>query len=234
MIKPPAKPKRRRGPHYRLEKLCGDVLVCGVDEAGRGPWAGPVVAAAVIFNPKKIPNGMDDSKKLTAQRREELELEIKERALCWAVGSCDVEEIGQLNILHASGRAMLRAVEQLRPQPVVALIDGNYRFPMPCEVRTVVGGDALSVSIAAASILAKVERDRRMVAYDSEFPGYGFARHKGYGVPQHAAALKALGPTPLHRLSFPRLRRALGLDQLSFDLLEDEIDLDLTLETELA
>jgi len=222
---PARKPKRRSGPHYRLEKLCGDVMVCGVDEAGRGPWAGPVVAAAVILNPKKVPRGLDDSKKLTAQRREELELEIKERALCWAVGSADVEEIGQLNILHASGRAMLRAVEQLQPQPIVALIDGNYRFPMPCEVRTVVGGDALSVSIAAASILAKVERDRRMAAYEDEFPGYGFAQHKGYGVPQHAAAVKALGPTPIHRLSFPRLRRVLGLDQpeLDFGLVEDDV-----------
>jgi ribonuclease HII len=219
---PTTRPRRRKGPHYRFEKACGEVLVCGVDEAGRGPWAGPVVAAAVILNPKKVPKGLDDSKKLTAQRREELELEIKAKALAWAVGSCDVEEIGMLNILHASGRAMLRAVEQLAPQPVVALIDGNYRFPMPCEVRTVVGGDALSVSIAAASILAKVERDRRMIAYDGEFPGYGFAQHKGYGVPQHAAAVKSLGPTPIHRLTFPRLRRVLGLDQLELDFGLDE------------
>ncbi len=223
------KAKRRRGPHLRLERECGEVVVCGVDEAGRGPWAGPVVAAAVVLNPKKLPKGLDDSKKLTAEKRETLELAIKEKAVCWAVGSADVDEIASLNILHASGRAMLRAVEQLHTPPVVALVDGNYRFPLPCEVRTVVGGDALSASIAAASILAKVARDRIMVEMDQVFPGYGFARHKGYGVPEHARALKALGPTPIHRMTFPRVQRVLGLGQLSLDLVEEEIDLELTL-----
>jgi len=225
------KPKRRRGPHFRLERECGEVMVCGVDEAGRGPWAGPVVAAAVILNPKKIPKGLDDSKKLTREKREELELVIKERALAWAVGSADVEEISTLNILHASGRAMLRAVEQLQPQPVIALVDGNYRFPLPCEVRTVVGGDALSASIAAASILAKVARDRTMIELEDVFPGYGFARHKGYGVPEHARALKALGPTPIHRMTFPRVQRVLGLGQLSLDFIDEEVEMDLELES---
>jgi len=225
-----AKPKRKAGPHYRLEKGCGEVVVCGVDEAGRGPWAGPVVAAAVILNPKKIPKGLDDSKKLTAEKREALELAIKEKALAWAVGSADVDEISTLNILHASGKAMLRAVEQLQPAPIVALVDGNYRFPLPCEVRTVVGGDALSVSIAAASILAKVARDRLMIEMDGVFPGYGFARHKGYGVPEHAKALKALGPTPIHRMTFPRVQRVLGLGQLSLDFTDEGSELETDLE----
>lgn len=206
----------RRGPHFRLEKLCGDSIVCGVDEAGRGPWAGPVVAAAVILDPKRIPKGLNDSKKLSHPRREDLELEIKERALSWAVASADIADIAALNILHATGKAMVRAIEGLSIAPAVALVDGNYRFPLPCEVRPVVGGDGLSASIAAASILAKTARDRLMVEMDALYPGYGFAIHKGYGVPVHAEALDRLGPCPIHRRSFGRVRRM--VEQMELEL----------------
>src|SRR6201999_4019276 len=139
--KPSAKPSPI-GPNLTLEKLCGAGPVCGVDEAGRGPWAGPVSAAAVILPARKLPKGIDDSKKLTAKAREALEVEIKATALAWAVGFASVEGGGELNIFHATGLAMRRAVEALTIQPVVALVDGNYAFPLPCEVRTVVGGDA--------------------------------------------------------------------------------------------
>lgn len=201
-----ARTVKRRGPHFRMEKACGDLVVCGVDEAGRGPWAGPVVAAAVILNPRRIPKGLDDSKKLAPARREELELEIKDRALSWGVGLADIGEIAALNILHATGKAMRRAIEALSVPPAIALVDGNYRFPLPCEVRTVVGGDGHSASIAAASILAKVARDRLMTEMDALYPGYGFAVHKGYGVPQHAEALDRLGPSPIHRRAFGKVR----------------------------
>lgn len=206
MTRAAARTIKRNGPHFRMEKACGDMVVCGVDEAGRGPWAGPVVAAAVILNPRKIPRGLDDSKRLTAARREELELEIKDRALCWGVGLADIGEIAALNILHATGKAMVRAIEALTVAPAVALVDGNYRFPLPCEVRPVVGGDGHSASIAAASILAKVARDRLMTEMDALYPGYGFAVHKGYGVPQHAEALDRLGPSPIHRRTFGKVR----------------------------
>ena len=180
--------------------------VCGVDEAGRGPWAGPVCAAAVILHPRRVPEGVDDSKKLTPKARERLEGEIKLRATAWAVAFASVEEIAELNILHATGLAMRRAVEALSVAPAVALVDGNYRFVLPCEVRTVVGGDALSASIAAASILAKTARDRLMADMDEIHPGYGFASHKGYGAPAHIAALQTLGPCPIHRMSWAPIR----------------------------
>jgi ribonuclease HII len=211
MSKPP-----RKGPHFRLEKLCGDLIVCGVDEAGRGPWAGPVTAAAVILDPKRIPKGLNDSKKLSHARREDLELEIKDRALAWAVGSADIEEIAALNILHATGKAMARAIEGLAIAPDIALVDGNYRFPLLCEVRPITGGDGQSLSIAAASILAKTARDRLMVEMDALYPGYGFAIHKGYGVPVHAEALDRLGPCPIHRRSFGRVR--LMVEQMELEL----------------
>jgi ribonuclease HII len=183
--------------------------VCGVDEAGRGPWAGPVSAAAVILNPDDLPEGVDDSKALTAARREALEIEIKARAVAWGVGFASVEEIHELNILHATGLAMCRAIEQLAVQPVAALVDGNYRFKLPCDVQTVVGGDGLSLSIAAASILAKTARDRLMVELDAQYPGYGFASHKGYNAPIHQAALKAMGPCPVHRRGWSPIRALL-------------------------
>ena len=187
--------------------------VCGVDEAGRGPWAGPVAAGAVILDPDDLPEGIDDSKVLTAERREALEIEIKARAVAWGVGFASVEEIAELNILHATGLAMCRAVEALGVQPVAALVDGNYRFKLPCDVRTVVGGDGLSLSIAAASILAKTARDRLMIALDADYPGYGFASHKGYNAPAHQAALKALGPCPAHRQAWAPIRALLELEQ---------------------
>jgi ribonuclease HII len=180
-----------------------------VDEAGRGPWAGPVSAAAVILNPDALPEGIDDSKALTEKRRFELEPRIKAGALAWGVGFASVEEIEELNILHATGLAMCRAIEALQIQPTAALVDGNYRFKLPCDVKTVVGGDGLSLSIAAASILAKTARDRLMIALDAEYPGYGFAGHKGYNAPIHQAALKALGPCPAHRPSWAPIRALL-------------------------
>ena len=183
--------------------------VCGVDEAGRGPWAGPVSAGAVILNPDDLPPGIDDSKALTHARREALEIEIKARALAWGVGFASVEEIEELNILHATGLAMRRAVEALAVQPAAALVDGNYRFKLPCPVETVVKGDSLSLSIAAASILAKTARDRLMVELDAEYPGYGFAGHKGYNAPIHSEALRTLGPCPAHRRSWAPIRALL-------------------------
>jgi len=191
-----------------LEKACGG-LVCGVDEAGRGPWAGPVSAAAVILDPRKVPAGLNDSKKLSAKQREALEIEIKAHAVSYAVGFASVAEIAQLNILHASGLAMRRAVEALLPAPAFALVDGNYAFPLPCTVKTVVKGDALSCSIAAASILAKVARDRLMAEMDARYPGYSFATHKGYRAQLHADGLLKLGPCPEHRLSWAPVRLAL-------------------------
>ncbi|WP_271086428.1 ribonuclease HII [Brevundimonas sp. NIBR11] len=183
--------------------------VCGVDEAGRGPWAGPVSAAAVILSPDDIPEGIDDSKALTAERRATLAVEIKARAVAWGVGFASAEEIEELNILQATGLAMCRAIEAMRVQPKAALVDGNYRFRLPCDVETAVGGDGLSLSIAAASILAKTARDAIMIAMDAEYPGYGFASHKGYNAPIHQAALKAMGPCPIHRKSWAPIRALL-------------------------
>jgi ribonuclease HII len=192
-------------PDFLLEMACPGP-VCGVDEAGRGPWAGPVSAAAVILDPANAPAGLDDSKKLTHLKREALEIEIKARAVAWCVGWASVEEIAQLNILQATGLAMCRAIEGLAVTPAFALVDGNYRFRLPCEIRTVVKGDSLSASIAAASILAKTARDRLMVEMDAAYPGYGFAAHKGYHAPVHVEALKTLGPSPIHRKGWSPIR----------------------------
>lgn len=195
----------RAGPDYRLEQDC-PLPVCGVDEAGRGPLAGPVCAAAVILHADRIPVGLNDSKKLTEKARDALAIEIRTHAVSWAVAYASVEEIAELNILHATGLAMGRAIEALHVKPAHALVDGNYRFKLPCEIRTVVGGDGLSVSIAAASILAKTARDRLMVEMDAVHPGYGFARHKGYGAPVHLEAIRRLGPSPIHRMSWGAVR----------------------------
>jgi ribonuclease HII len=197
------------GPHLMLERAC-PTPVCGVDEAGRGPWAGPVSAAAVILDPDRVPDGVNDSKLLSPKARERLEVEIKACAVAWAVGFASVEEIAVLNILHATGLAMRRAVEALHIAPVFALVDGNYAFKLPCAVKTVVKGDAISVSIAAASILAKTARDRLMAEMDGLYPGYGFAAHKGYGAPVHGEALVRLGPCPIHRMSWAPVRLALA------------------------
>ena len=205
----------RGGPDRLLEKA-GPGGVCGIDEAGRGPWAGPVSAAAVILNPRRAPRGLDDSKKLTVKAREFLEVEIKAKAVAWGVGFASVEEIAELNILHATGLAMRRAFEALAVAPAYALVDGSYRFPLPCEVKTVVGGDARCNSIAAASILAKVARDRLMAEMDALYPGYGFASHKGYGAPRHAEALLQLGPCAIHRMAWSPVKLAIaGRDPLS-------------------
>lgn len=215
-----------KGPTLILEKAYIDGPVCGVDEAGRGPWAGPVSAAAVILHPKKTIKGLDDSKKLSAKTRETLEVEIKAKALAWGVGFASVTEIAELNILHATGLAMRRAVEALETAPKYALVDGNYPFKLPCEVKTVVGGDAKSKSIAAASILAKVARDRLMVEMDGLYPGYGFASHKGYRAPIHAEALLTLGPCEIHRRAWGPVKLALmGKDPLQAfeDALQDEL-----------
>jgi len=188
----------------RLERA-SPTPVCGVDEAGRGPWAGPVSAAAVILEAPI--RGLDDSKALSARQRENLEPLIKARARAWAVGFASPEEIGHLNILGATGLAMRRAVQALGLLPAFALVDGNYAFALPCPVRPVVRGDSICASIAAASILAKTARDRLMMEMDALHPGYGFAAHKGYGVPEHAAALERLGPCAIHRMSFAPIRR---------------------------
>jgi len=214
-------------PTMALEKAC-PTPVCGVDEAGRGPWAGPVCAGAVILKPRAIPRGVDDSKKLSAARREALEVEIKRKAVAWGVGFASVEEIAQLNILQATGLAMRRAIEAMATAPLYALVDGNYRFNLPCEVKTVVGGDAISASIAAASILAKTARDRLMAQMDETYPGYGFAGHKGYRAPIHAEALLRLGPCPIHRMTWGPVRLALmGKDpMLAFgDAMQGELAL---------
>ncbi len=197
-----------RLPDMLLERAC-PTPVCGVDEAGRGPWAGPVSAAAVILHPRRHPKGLNDSKKLSPKQRSELEVEIKATAVAWAVGFASVEEIARLNILHATGLAMRRAVEALATLPAFALVDGNYAFPLPCPVKTVVGGDGVSRSIAAASILAKTARDRLMTEMDQLYPGYGFSAHKGYRAPRHAEALLNLGPCAIHRLEWAPVRLAL-------------------------
>ncbi|MBA4013758.1 MAG: ribonuclease HII [Phenylobacterium sp.] len=192
-----------------LELACPTGPVCGVDEAGRGPWAGPVSAGAVILDPNRVPEGLNDSKKLSAKARDALELEIKSCAVAWGVGFASVDEIDELNILHATGLAMRRAVEAMAVTPAFALVDGNYKFKLPCEIKTVVKGDSISASIAAASILAKVARDRLMVEMDGLYPGYGFAGHKGYHAQVHVEALRTLGPCPIHRRGWEPIRLAL-------------------------
>ncbi len=184
-------------------------LTCGVDEAGRGPLAGPVVAAAVILDPERPIAGLKDSKKLTPASRVRLAQEIRDRALAWAVASASVEEISQLNILHATMLAMRRAVLALSPGAEVALIDGNRCPDLAIACQAIVKGDALEPAISAASILAKTTRDKEMASLAVIYPGYGFERHSGYPTPAHIAALAALGPCPVHRLEFGPVRKAL-------------------------
>jgi ribonuclease HII len=179
----------------------GHAFVCGIDEAGRGPWAGPVVAAAVILDPRHIPDGLNDSKKLTHQKREALFSPICASSQ-FGIGIVDAATIDEINILQATYLAMQRALAALKSPPHLALVDGNRAPKFPCPVQTIIGGDGKSLSIAAASILAKVTRDRMMVELDLEFPLYGFAAHKGYGTAVHAAALVRFGPIAAHRKSF--------------------------------
>ncbi|WP_330209630.1 ribonuclease HII [Pseudomonas sp. AM4(2022)] len=183
-------------------------LVAGVDEVGRGPLCGAVVTAAVILDPNRPILGLNDSKKLTEARREKLYDEICEKALSWHIARAEVEEIDELNILHATMLAMQRAVEGLHITPKMAMIDGNRcpKLPMPSEA--VVKGDSKVPAIAAASILAKVSRDREMAAFELIYPGYGIGGHKGYPTPVHLEALARLGPTPIHRRSFAPVRQA--------------------------
>jgi ribonuclease HII len=178
-------------------------LVCGVDEAGRGPLAGPVVAAAVILDPARPIAGLNDSKKLSAKRRDALAIEIREKALAWAVAEASVEEIDRINILQASMLAMRRAVEALATQPSHALIDGN-RCPtlLSCTSEAIVGGDGKVASIAAASILAKTVRDAGMLVLHATYPQYGFDRHMGYPTALHLKALQEHGVSPVHRRSY--------------------------------
>lgn len=180
----------------------GAVLIAGVDETGRGCLAGPVYAAAVILPRYHGIKGMDDSKKLPPEAREELAPRIRRKALAWAVASATLEEIERLNILHAAMLAMRRAVEQLGVQPTGARVDGNYPPPLPCPVETIVGGDGKVASIMAASILAKVERDAEMRRLHEQYPDYNFASNKGYGTPEHLAALQRIGPCAIHRKLF--------------------------------
>jgi ribonuclease HII len=184
-------------------------LVAGVDEVGRGPLAGPVLAAAVILDPARPIPGLTDSKKLSEGRRERLAQQIRAQALAWALGRAEVEEIDRINILQASLLAMQRAVEALSIAPRKALVDGNRLPRLPCEAQAMIGGDASVAAIGAASIIAKVARDRELVELDRVHPGYGLARHKGYPTKQHLEALRRLGVTPIHRRSFGPVRRVL-------------------------
>ncbi len=190
-----------------------DGPIVGIDEAGRGPWAGPVVAAAVVLDPGRIPQGIDDSKVLDPDDRERLFERIMVTAISVGVGIGDVERIDRDNILAATMWAMSEAVTKLAARPRLALIDGNRAPRLACQTRTIVKGDAKCLSIAAASIVAKVTRDRMMIEMARTFPGYGFERHKGYGTPEHRAALAHLGLTAQHRRSFRPVQLALGLSE---------------------
>lgn len=192
---------------WRIERELltqGIRTICGVDEAGRGPLAGPVCAAAVILPPELVIEGLDDSKKLTEAKREALYPVICEQAVAYGIGFSDEQEIDEINILQATFAAMRRALEQLAMKPDLALIDGNRATDFGLPVRTVVKGDSLSANIAAASVLAKVSRDRYMTRLAAQYPEYGFELHKGYGTKRHYEALREHGPCPAHRRTFLR------------------------------
>ncbi|AGK59258.1 ribonuclease HII [Hyphomicrobium denitrificans 1NES1] len=200
-------------PTFELEAAehqLGSRPIAGVDEAGRGPWAGPVVAAAVILNPDKIPANIDDSKALDEDSRAFLYRRIMKVAIV-GVGIADVDRIDRENILGATLWAMAQAVSQLGETPKLVLVDGDKTPRVPMSVRAIVKGDSKCLSIAAASIIAKVTRDRLMMEFARDYPGYGFERHKGYGTPEHQAAIAKLGVTALHRRSFRPVQLALGL-----------------------
>ena len=207
------RPSSQSSPQRREEANAKSILIAGVDEAGRGPLAGPLAVAAVILDPARPIGGLNDSKKLSPAKREALYPQIVERALAYCIVLVEPDEIDRLNIFQATMTGMSRAVAGLAPAAVEALVDGN-KLPrdLPCHGRAIVGGDALEPAISAASILAKVARDRLMVAMDATHPGYGFAVHKGYPTPAHLASLQRLGPCPQHRCSFAPVRRL--LDQM--------------------
>jgi ribonuclease HII len=199
----------------------GYAVIAGSDEVGRGAVAGPVVAAAVILNLKKIPKGINDSKQLTRLQREALAEQIYERALAYSVQRIEHNEIDQINILKASLRAMELAIKALRPLPDYVLIDGHQQVPnLDCPQSAIVKGDCLSVSVAAASIVAKVARDQWMREYDEQYPGYGFALHAGYNTRMHQEAIQRLGPSAIHRLTF----RGVLFSQAAFDFRGVEIE----------
>ena len=177
-------------------------LVAGVDEVGRGPLAGPVVAAAVILDPKKPIDGLCDSKKMSANRRLEMSDKIKSNSLAWSLGRAEAKEIDEINILQASLLAMKRAIEVLNIEPDIVLVDGNYTPSINFKKKAIVKGDSFISEISAASIIAKVERDNEMIALDKIYPGYGFSSHKGYPTKQHIESLKKLGITDIHRVTF--------------------------------
>jgi ribonuclease HII len=183
------------------------ILIAGVDEVGRGPLAGPVVAAAVILDPAKPIAGLADSKTLSEKRRNELFEIIQESSLAWAFGRAEAAEIDKINILQAALLAMQRAIEKLKIAPDKTLIDGDHCPILACPTEAIIQGDKLVPAISAASILAKVLRDREMVIYDAYYPEYGFANHKGYGTKQHLAALEKFGALPIHRLSFAPVKQ---------------------------
>lgn len=188
-------------------------VVVGVDEVGRGPLAGPVVAAAVVLDPNSPIAGLMDSKQLSERRREALFEQIVQNALEYSVGRAEVDEIDRVNILQASLLAMQRAVSGLSINPTLVQVDGNQKPRLPCRVEAIVKGDQKIPAISAASILAKVIRDREMVAYDREYRGYGFASHKGYGTKQHREAIRLLGVTPIHRRSFAPVREMIAIEE---------------------
>jgi ribonuclease HII len=202
-------------PDFALERGCAG-LVCGIDEAGRGPLAGPVVAAAVILDRRRLPrvlrDKLDDSKKLSRERREEYAAILRRSAPFIGVGAASVEEIERHNILRATLIAMARAVARLGVAPAIALVDGDVPPPLACAVRTVIGGDGLSLSIAAASVIAKVTRDRLMRRLAQRYAGYGWETNVGYATEAHRAAIARLGLTPHHRLSFGGLQLSLGFE----------------------
>lgn len=192
-------------------------LVAGIDEVGRGPLAGPVVAAAVIMPARPLPRGLTDSKALTERARATLDSKIRERAIAWATGQASVIEIDESNILGATLLAMQRAVAALTIRPCAAWIDGNRPPALAIPMRTVVGGDGCVPAISAASVIAKVARDQQMVELDAAYPGYGLAAHKGYGTAAHRAALADLGPTPIHRRSFAPVARVAAAQQIDLN-----------------
>jgi ribonuclease HII len=177
-------------------------LLAGVDEVGRGPLAGPVVAAAVILDPEKPIKGLNDSKKITQKKRELISVEIKSKALAWSLGRAEVKEIDEINILQASLLAMKRAIESLSLAPKLVAVDGQYAPDVIYEKIAIIKGDSLVPAISAASIIAKVERDNEMIDFEETYPGYGFSSHKGYPTKQHIASLEKLGVTEIHRRSF--------------------------------
>ena len=207
VLKSAAMPKRCSSRFERQARKCGWQKIAGLDEVGRGSLFGQVVAAAVILDPKRRIVGLDDSKKLPAERREILAQRIRDHALAWAIAEVDSRRIDAWNIYQASRQAMAEALRLLKIAPDYLLLDA-MQLDVLIEQKSLIHGDALSISIAAASIIAKVERDRRMVEWDAIYPQYGLAQHKGYATPEHLAALRTHGPTPHHRFSFAPVRDA--------------------------